>query len=215
MVNHMASVGTQQSLAKKIFNNKDGNDIEGTRSIQGTEDNQDPYRVQINKLSKDLNELKEDYSQLRTKIGEFKDTTDIFKKEMLSELRSSQIKSVESIGIISSIIGIGLGFVSVSKDQADVFTTVITLILTTAAFAIFATLIHLYFNDDQFVKKSKTVLHWAGATAAAMLILATIGQNGLSKLIYKIINPREPSQIILFNQLFSINKVDPSPSLLR
>lgn len=159
-------------------NNQDANGGKGginEESPRGTpQENQQNPELLITAIDKQIEEqLKDKESPLTKAINKQ------VNQKLITETLKIERSSTEKVGIISTIIGLGIAFVSVSASQKDAFTTTITLILTVCAFTTFATLIHLYFNDEKFSLKALDILKWALIIAVLMLLLAIIGQRRL------------------------------------
>jgi hypothetical protein len=166
--------------------------------------NSDPYAVRLNEIQIELGNRKQELSDIKE---ELRKTIEANRSEFKTEIVKSERKSIEIIGIVSSIIGLGLGFVSAAKDQKDVFTTAVILLLTTCAFTIFATLIHHYFGGKEMQKETESILKWSVVSSIILLFISIIGQKRFELIMFRnfvITNP--PAQLILFKNLFTINR---------
>lgn len=91
----------------------------------------------ISNIQKELKKHNDDLKNLGKEISDYKD-----------QVRNTELRSIEVIGIISSIIALVLAFVDTANAQRDLKDSFSILLVGTASLIIFAVLLHNFFNED-------------------------------------------------------------------
>jgi len=120
----------------------------------------DSNAKEIEKVKKELKKHNDNLKNLDTKISNYED-----------RVRNTELRSIEVIGIISSIIALVLAFIDTANAQRSLKDSFSILMVGAASLVLFAVLLHNFFNKDD--KK-----HWAYylfAVGLPILIIVALG----------------------------------------
>lgn len=115
---------------------------------------------EIEKVKKELKKHNDNLKNLDTKISNYED-----------RVRNTELRSIEVIGIISSIIALVLAFIDTANAQRSLKDSFSILIVGAASLVLFAVLLHNFFNIDD--KRHWT--YYLFAVGLPVLIIIAIG----------------------------------------
>ncbi len=117
-----------------------------------------PLKSEIERISNSNNLLVSGWAENKKKLDEINeklvdydkhfDGLEGKSKEYDEKIKNSEFRSIELIGIISSIIALVLVYTSNSSNQKDLKSSYLILTLSSATLILFATLMHAFFNKD-------------------------------------------------------------------
>lgn len=130
----------------------------------------------VEKIEKTIKFHSAEITKIKKEIKKLKEQTEEYKKS----LTAIQFRSIESIGLIASIIALILVYVNIGSNFKSIKDAYIILALSTMSFIIFASLIDYFLN----IEKSRNFLFWFAFVVLPLFVFAIIGF-----LIYKYVQP--------------------------
>jgi heme/copper-type cytochrome/quinol oxidase subunit 4 len=115
---------------------------------------------EIEKVKKELKKHNDNLKNLDTKISNYED-----------RVRNTELRSIEVIGIISSIIALVLAFIDTANAQRSLKDSFSILIVGTASLILFAVLLHNFFNKED----KKHWIYYTFAIGLPIVIILAIG----------------------------------------
>jgi len=115
---------------------------------------------EIEKVKKELKKHNDNLKNLDTKISSYEE-----------RVRNTELRSIEVIGIISSIIALVLAFIDTANAQRSLKDSFSILIVGAASLVLFAVLLHNFFNKDD----KRHWVYYVFAFGLPVLIILAIG----------------------------------------
>ena len=114
----------------------------------------------INNIQKELKKHNNNFKNLEIKINTYEE-----------RVRNTELKSIEVIGIISSIIALVLAFVDTANAQRDLKDSFSILLVGAASLILFAVLLHNFFNKED----KRNWIYYLFAIGLPVIIIFAIG----------------------------------------
>lgn len=114
----------------------------------------------IRDIQKELKKHNDNFKNLETKINTYEE-----------RVRNTELRSIEVVGIISSIIALVLAFIDTANSQRDLKDSFSILLVGAASLILFAVLIHNFFNKED----KRNWIYYLFAVGLPVIIIFAIG----------------------------------------